>query len=136
MNYGGYQVSAAEIIAFAEEFDPQPFHTDERLAKASILGGLCASGWHVCAIFMRMTFDAYLHETASMGSPGIDEVKWLRPVYAEDILTCRRTTLEARLSAKRQEMGIIKFRWELFDRKGELKAEIVGMGLVRARSAP
>ena len=133
--YGSYRVTAAEIIAFAEEFDPQPFHLDENTAKASMLGELCASGWHVCAILMRMMFDAYLHQVASMGSTGIDEVKWIKPVYAGETLSCCRTTLEGRVSSKRAEMGILKFRWELFNTQGDLKTEVVGINLVRVRSA-
>src|SRR5262245_51344909 len=115
VEFGRYEVTAEEIIRFAKEFDPQPFHLDEAAAKASLLGGLCASGWHVCAILMRLMCDGYLCRSASMGSNGIDEVKWVRPVYAGETLTCRRTTLAHSVSAKRPEMGIVTFRWELFN---------------------
>ena len=80
--YGAYEVTADEIKAFAGEFDPQPFHLDEEAGRASILGGLCASGWHVCAMLNRMNVDAYLVRSAAMGSFGLEEVKWLRPVFA------------------------------------------------------
>ena len=135
VEYGDYHVSAEEIIEFAREFDPQPFHLDEEAARKSILGGLCASGWHVCAIFMRMMFDGFIRETASMGSPGVEEVKWLKPVYAGETLHCRRTTLEARRSASRPDMGLVKFRWELFGAEGEKTTDIVATCLLAVRAA-
>jgi len=99
-----------------------------------MLGGLSASGWHVCAIVMRMMVDGYFGRTASMGSTGIDEMKWLKPVFAGDRLSCRRTTLAARASAKRPEMGILTMRWELFDAKAEKKAEMTGVNLIKVRN--
>jgi acyl dehydratase len=133
VDYGSYHVTAEEIVSFAREFDPQPFHVDESAAKASMLGGLSASGWHICAIVMRMMVDGYFGRTASMGSTGIDEMKWLRPVFAGDRLSCRRTTLAGRVSAKRPDMGILTLRWELFDDKAEKKAEMTGINLVKVR---
>jgi acyl dehydratase len=130
--FGNYLVTVQEIISFAREFDPQPFHIDEEAAKASLFGGLCASGWHVCAIIMRMMVDGYYGRTASMGSTGIDEVKWLKPVRPGDRLSCRRTTLEARVSAKRPEMGIVKMRFEIFN-AAEKKAEMTGVNLIMVR---
>jgi acyl dehydratase len=134
VDYGSYEVTAEEIVRFAREFDPQLFHVDEKAARASMLGGLSASGWHVCAIVMRMMVDGYFGRTASMGSTGIDEMKWLKPVFAGDRLSCRRTTLAARASAKRPEMGILTMRWELFDAKAEKKAEMTGVNLIKVRS--
>jgi acyl dehydratase len=133
VDYGNYHVTAEEIVGFAREFDPQPFHVDEGAAKASMLGGLCASGWHICAIMMRMMVDGYFGRTASMGSTGIDEMKWLKPVFAGERLSCRRTTLAARVSAKRPEMGILTMRFELFDSQREKKAEMTGINLVKVR---
>lgn len=133
VEFGNYLVTAEEILEFAREFDPQPFHIDEEAAKASLLGGLSASGWHVCAIIMRMMVDGYYGRTASMGSTGIDEMKWLKPVRPGDRLSCRRTTLETRVSAKRPEMGIVKLRYEIFDAASEKKAEMTGINLVKAR---
>ena len=135
VSYGRYEVTVEEIVAFAREFDPQPFHLDAAAAGESILGGLAASGWHVCAIFMRMMYDGYLAETASMGSPGIDEVKWLKPVHAGEVLRCRRTTRAARISATRPEMGLVTFQWELFNAAGEKKTDIVGTSIVTVRGA-
>jgi acyl dehydratase len=133
IEYGSYLVSAQEILGFAREFDPQPFHLSEEAAKASLLGRLSASGWHVCAIIMRMMVDGYYGRTASMGSTGIDEMKWLKPVYPGDRLSCRRTTLEARISAKRRDMGIVKMRYEIFDASSERKAEMTGINLIKVR---
>lgn len=135
IRFGSYHVTADEIISFAREFDPQPFHLDEAAAKASVLGGLCASGWHTCAILWRLVVDGYFGNTASMGSTGMDEVKWLKPVYAGETLTCQRTTLAKRVSAKRPEMGIITFRFELFNAAGEKKCEVTGVNLVKVRAA-
>jgi acyl dehydratase len=135
LTYGAYQVTAEEIKAFAAEYDPQPFHLDEDAGRASILGDLCASGWHVCAIMNRMNVDAYLAASASMGSFGLDEVKWLRPVLAGDVLTIRRTTLERRVSARRPDMGIVKFRWQVVNAAHELKLEARGFNLFKVRAA-
>jgi acyl dehydratase len=95
VTYGAYEVTAEEITAFAAEYDPQPFHLDEEAGRASVLGGLCASGWHVCAMMNRMNVDAYLVRAAGMGSFGLEEVKWLRPVFVGDTLSIRRSTWSA-----------------------------------------
>ena len=97
-DFGRYVVTAKEIKDFAQEFDPQPFHLDEEAGKKSILGGLCASGWHTGAILMRMMVDGYLGRSASLGSPGLDELKWLKPVYPDETLTARFTVLAKRRS--------------------------------------
>ena len=107
-----------EIVAFAAEFDPQPMHLDEDAARATLLGGLSASGWHTCCILMRMCTDAFVLDSASMGSPGIDEVKWLRPVHPGDELTLLATVLDARASNSRPDMGLVKFRFELVNASG------------------
>ena len=135
VTYGAYEVTAEEIKAFAGEFDPQPFHLDEEAGHASILGGLCASGWHTCAMLNRMNVDAYLTRAASMGSFGLEEVKWLRPVFPGETLSVRRTTLERRVSARRPEMGIIKFHWQVMNEKHELKLDTRGFNLFKVRAA-
>jgi acyl dehydratase len=131
---GSYHVTADEIVAFAREFDPQPFHLDNAAAKQSILGGLCASGWHVCAIIMRMTVDGFLGRTAGMGSSGVDEVKWLKPVFAGETVSGRITVLTARRSAKRPEMGILAMRAELLGEDGTLKCEQQAIYFVKVRA--
>lgn len=134
ITYGAYAVTAEEIKAFAGSFDPQPFHLDEAAGRASILGDLCASGWHVCAIFNRINVDEYLARSAGMGSFGVEEVKWLRPVFAGETLSVRRTTLERRVSARRPEMGIVKFRWQVLNGGGEVKLDTRGYNLFKVRA--
>lgn len=121
--FGAYEVTKDEIIAFASQFDPQPFHLDEEAGKASMLGGLAASGWHSCSIMMRMMFDGFMNGSTSLGSPGIDEVKWLKPVFPGDVLSVRREVLEARPSASKPDRGIVRFRFELMNQKGEVVME-------------
>ena len=109
-----------EIIAFAAEFDPQPMHMDEEFARSTLLGGLAASGWHTCALGMRMIVDGFMGDAASIGSPGIDEVRWLKPVRPNDRLRLRRTVLETRPLNSRPDWGLVRFRFELFNQAGEL----------------
>ncbi|QRM56286.1 MaoC family dehydratase [Sinorhizobium sp. BG8] len=115
-------VTTEEIVAFAREFDPQPMHVDEAAGKASILGGLSASGWHTSAMMMRMLCDSYINRTAAEGSPGVDRMEWKRPVLAGDTLTGHCTVLEARRSRSRPEIGIATFRAELSNQRGETVA--------------
>jgi acyl dehydratase len=111
--WGHYVLTAAEIVEFAGEFDPQPFHLDDAAARNTMLGGLAASGWHACAILMRLNCDGFMLASASMGAPGIEEVKWLRPLRPDVVLSVRRTTLEARASKSRPTMGLVRFLFEL-----------------------
>lgn len=113
------QVGRSEMIAFAAEFDPQPFHLDERAGASDLAGGLFASGWHVCALLMRMLCDGYLVESACMGSPGIDSLKWRRPVRPGDRLSGTSTVIDLRASASRPELGIVRFRHEMVNQAGE-----------------
>jgi acyl dehydratase len=133
-DFGRYEVTAEEIKSFAREFDPQPFHLDEKAGRASLLGGLCASGWHTGAMLMRMMVDGYLGRAASLGSPGLDELKWLKPVYPAETLTGRYTVLARRQSTKNPEMGIITMRWEVFSGSGEKKMDVTGINLIKVRS--
>ena len=132
--FGSYQVTRDELIAFASEFDPQPFHLNEEIAKTSLLGGLATSGWHNCAIAMRMMWDGYLYKTASMGAPGVEEVRWRKPVYPGEVLSMRRTTLETRRSRSRPEMGLVKFAWDMFNHKGEVKMTMQGWAMFACRT--
>lgn len=116
---GSKVMTSAEIIEFASEFDPQPMHLSEEAGKASILGGLAASGWHTCSVFMRMTADVYILNSTSQGSPGVDYVDWKRPVLAGDSLTGTSIVLEARLLRSRPGYGIVKFENELRNQRGE-----------------
>src|SRR5262245_38340690 len=133
-NLGAYRVTAQEIKEFAREFDPQFFHLDDERAKSSVLGGLSASGWHSCGILMRLMVDGYLGRTAGMGSPGMEEVKWLKPVYAGETLQGRMTVLAKRRSKSRPEMGVVTMRWEAQSKLGETKLDITGINLIRVRA--
>jgi acyl dehydratase len=115
MEYGPRLVTREEIVGFAAEFDPQPMHLDEEAARASMLGGLAASGWHTCCLLMRMAADGFILNSASMGAPGVDEVKWLRPLRPGTRITLRVNVLESRVSNSRPEMGFVKVRMEILD---------------------
>ena len=133
--FGNYTVSAEEIIDFAKKFDPQYFHVDEEAAKKSFFKGLCASGWHTSAMAMRMICDSYLLDSASLGSPGIDELRWTKPVYANDTLRLKMTVVEQRPSKSRPEMGSILSRWEVFNQKDELVMHMTGWGMFKKRES-
>jgi acyl dehydratase len=120
MHLGSTSVSKEEIIAYARAFDPQPLHLDEAAAKQSMIGGLCASGWHSCAILMRLLCDSYLLEAASLGSPGIEEVKFLKPVFPGDRLSLRFTCGSKRLLASRPNVGIARLLFELENQNGDV----------------
>ena len=113
--YGPRLVTREEIVAFAAEFDPQPMHLDEAAAANTLLGGLGASGWHSCCLLMRMIADGFILNSTSMGSPGVDEVKWLKPLRPGTNIRLRSTVLETRPSTRRPEMGLAKFLFEVLD---------------------
>ena len=131
---GGKRVDKEEVIAFAKQYDPQPFHVDEAAAKQSIYGGLIASGWHTCAMVMRMMCDTYMLQSASVGSPGIDNLKWLKPVRPGDTISARRTTLETRASKSKPDIGIVNNLWEVFNQDGEMVMSMQGYGMFRRRN--
>ncbi len=119
VSFGSLPVSKDDIITFARAYDPQPIHLDEEAAKKSMVGGLCASGFHTCALMMRMLADDLLAHATSLGSPGIDEVRWMRPVRPGDVLSARMTCSEKRALASRPEVGLAKLRFEMLNQKGE-----------------
>lgn len=133
--FGGATVERDAVLAFAQAFDPQPFHLDDAAAGASLFGRLSASGWHTCAMTMRMMCDAYLLESASLGSPGIDALRWLKPVYPGDTLRVRMTVLQARPMNSRPEVGLLQSGWEVMNQHGELVLTMEGWGMFRRRSA-
>jgi acyl dehydratase len=116
--HGPRRVPREEMIAFAAEFDPQPMHLDEAAAKDMMMQGLSASGWYACCIFMQMLAEAFVVNSSSMGSPGVDEVKWLAPIRPGDDLTLRVTVAEVRASKSRPDMGFVKFDFEIFNAVG------------------
>lgn len=133
--FGGKLVTKEEIIDFAGQFDPQPFHLDEEAAKHSLFGGLCASGWHTCGMAMRMMCDAYLLESASLGSPGLENIRWVKPVYPGDTLRMRSTVLEARPMDSKPHVGLLRTRWEVLNQNNEEVMFMEGHGMFRRRSA-
>jgi acyl dehydratase len=112
-------VSRTAIVAFAREFDPQPFHLDETAPATAPTGGLIASGWHLCALFMRMFYDGLIADSTCLGSPGVDSLKWERSVRPGDTLVGRTTVIEARPSRSNPERGIVRFRHEVFNQRDE-----------------
>jgi len=130
---GSRSLSAEEIKRFAREYDPQVFHTDEEAAKATPFGGLIASGWQTCGVMMRLMCDGYLVESACLGSPGLEELRWLKPVRPGDALRLRSTVLEQTPSQKQPNRGTVKFRWEVLNQDGEVVCSIVGRQLFRRR---
>lgn len=135
IKFGTRAVPREEIIEFARHYDPQPFHTDEEAAKDSIYGGLIASGWHTCALMMRLLYDGLIKRAASMGSPGIDNIRWLKPVRPGDTLRAQMTIMETRASASKPDRGLIKSNWEVFNQNDELVMTMVGVGMYRRRDS-
>lgn len=133
VEYGDLEVSAVRIKAFAEQFDPQPFHLDEAAARQTMAGGLIASGWHTASMLMRMSCDHFLNRSAAQGAPGIDELNWLKPVRPGDRLHVRRTTVGARASASRPELGLVDFLFEVINQKGEVAMTQKNVILFRRR---
>jgi acyl dehydratase len=127
---GPYTLTRSELLAFAHEFDPQPFHLDDDVANSSVLGGLAASGWHTSSILMRMICDALFLRIDALGSSGIEEMKWLKPVYAGEVLSGHLTIMGQRRSANRPNMGIITFEAALNNASGEAKAIMRSMVFV------
>jgi acyl dehydratase len=128
---GPYHVSRDDLLSFAEKFDPQPFHLDEAVATASVLGGLAASGWHTSSILMRLICDALFLKIDALGSSSIDEMKWLKPVYADETLAGVLTITGVRLSKSKPHMGIVNFEVALNNAGGEAKAFMRSMVFVR-----
>ena len=128
---GPYVVSAEEIVGFARDFDPQPFHLDGDSEQARLTGGLIASGWHTCAIAMRMFCDAYLLDSGSLGAPGVDEVRWVRPVRPGDTLSGTSRVTEARPMRSREGVGIVHLDHEIKNGAGEVVCTMKNVGMMR-----
>ena len=135
IDLGQRTVSEEEIIAFATQFDPQPFHIDKEAAAHSIYGGVIASGWHTCSMMMRMVVDGILCTDSSMGSPGLDGVRWLQPVRAGDTLSLRYLTKEVKASNSKPDRGVVWSTWVATNQRGETVCTIDGMAMMRRRPA-
>ena len=130
---GSVGIDQASIIAFAKEFDPQPFHVDPVAAAAGPFGGLIASGWHTAVLVMRLLVEQYLSEEASLGSAGLDELRWPHPVRPGDTLRARATVIESRRSLSKPDRGIIKTLVEAVNQDGRtvMRATAINFMLVR-----
>ena len=133
--FGPRRVTREEILAFAAEFDPQPMHLDEEAASRSMLKGLSASGWHLCSITMRMMFDGFIGRTASLGSPGVDELRWLAPLRPGDDIVLHIDVAEARVSKSRPETGIVTFKAVARNAAGLQLCEWISPIIVRRRDS-
>lgn len=130
---GSRTVNEDEIIAFATQFDPQPFHVDKDAAANSIFGGIIASGWHTCSMIMRVMVDGFLRDSSSMGSPGVDEIRWIKPVRGGDTLAVSTTVLDAKPSGSRPDRGVVWTEWRATNQHGEVVATVKGMGMFGRR---
>jgi len=129
----GPVLTRESILEYARRYDPQPFHVDEEAAKQSVYGGLIASGWHTVSLAMRMICDAYLLDAASLGSPGVNQVRWLKPVRPGDAIRLRMTVLEAKPSKSKPDRGTVLHRWDVLNQDGETVMTMEGYGMFRRR---
>ena len=123
---GTHTFSEEEIVSFGRQYDPQPFHVDKAAAERGPYGGLIASGWQVCAVGMRLVDETFMNDTESYGSPGIEKVRWLKPVRPGDTVRYRMTVVESRASNSRPKVGLVKHLWEAFNQSGELVLTLEG----------
>ncbi|MGX9391576.1 MaoC family dehydratase [Nitrobacteraceae bacterium UC4446_H13] len=133
--FGPRHVTREEILAFAAEFDPQPMHLDEEAASKSMLRGLSGSGWHLGSLMMRMLFDGFIGRTASLGSPGVDELRWLSPLRPGDDLTLDVEIKDARVSRSRPNVGIVTFGMQVRNAAGQVLLEATSPIMVKRRDA-
>lgn len=131
--FGDYAITEQEIVEFAKRYDPQPFHVDPAAGEKTIYGGLIASGWMTGSIMMRLLVDHFISPLASMGSPGIDEVRWHKPVRPGDRLHLRVTVMEKRRSESKPDRGVIRMQQEALNQDGETVMSFRGMGMYRCR---
>lgn len=134
--FGSYQVTREEVIEFAQKYDPQSFHLSDEAAAKTHFGRLAASGWHTTAMTMAMVVENLLNtEQAGLGSPGIDELRWLKPVYPGDTLRCETELLDKRPSNSRPEMGSYRSQMQVFNQHDEPVMRFISIGLIRVRDA-
>ena len=131
--FGSIAVEEAEIISFSKRFDPQPFHTDPAAAAESVYGGLIASGWHTAGLMMRLFADHYLSHVASLGSPGVDELRWLEPVRPGDTLSIHLTVTDARQSRSKPDRGILHTYCETLNQRGQVVMTMKAVNLLACR---
>ena len=135
LEFGDAEMTAQAITEFARQFDPQPFHLDREAAKSSLFGGLCASGWHTASVMMRLWVDNYLSPEASLGSPGVDELRWHRPVFPGDRLRCRVEVLDATPSRSKPFMGTVRSKCQVLNQNSDVVMSLNGIGFFRRKPA-
>lgn len=128
-------VSEEEIVAFAKEYDPQPFHIDREAAARTPYGGIIASGWHTIGMTMRLMVDHLINGSASMGSPGVEKLRWIKPVRPGDVLTLRGLIVEVKASASKPDRGVVTTEYELRNQNGEVVMTMRGKGMYGRRPA-
>lgn len=133
LEVGSRTLSEEEIISFARQYDPQPFHVDRDAAAKSIYGGLISSGWQTVLLMMQTMVNGFLNDSSSQGSPGVDELRWLRPVRPGDTLTFSTTVLAVKPSATKPDRGIVQSQWRAENQQGEMVATLKGMNIFLRR---
>lgn len=131
---GSVTVEREEVLAFARRYDPQPFHLDDAAAAQSMFGRLAASGWHTCSLAMGLMVRNFLLDSSSLGSPGLEKLQWLKPVYPGDTLTLRQRVIESRPMKSRPDVGLVRTLWEMFNQHGEQVLMMDGYGMFRRRT--
>ena len=132
--FGAIKVTEAEIMEFAQRFDPQYFHIDPERARSSRFGGIVASGWHTASLVMRLYVDHYLSHVASLASPGVDELRWPNPLRPGDTLRIRVTILESRPSRSKPDRGVVRAKIEAMNQSDELVLSMIGISIIGRRS--
>ncbi|MEP6503448.1 MAG: MaoC family dehydratase [Betaproteobacteria bacterium] len=136
MRLGSTVVTREAVLEFAAQFDPQPFHLDDAAAEASLFKKLAASGWHTCAMMMRLMCDGYLNDSAGLGSPGVDNLRWLKPVYPGDTLTGEMEVMESRPMNSKPHVGLVLSHWRVFNQDGATVLTMEGWGMFGRRERP
>ncbi|NBD21801.1 dehydratase [Aquabacterium fontiphilum] len=134
MTFGPRRIERDEVIDFARQFDPQPFHLSEEAGKASLFGGLAASGWHTAGIVMRLMCDGFLLDSSSLGSPGLESLRWLKPVLVGDELRARMTVLASRPMKSKPHVGLVQTRWEAINQRDEVVMTIESWAMFGRRT--
>ncbi|MGI4846563.1 MAG: MaoC family dehydratase [Janthinobacterium lividum] len=135
LDVGSRTITEKEIVAFATEYDPQPFHVDQEAAARSIYGGVIASGWQTCAIMMRLVVDSFMNASSGMGSPGVDELRWIKPLRGGDTLRVTVAVTGVRGSSSKPDRGVMNSTWEGYNQHGELVVSLKAMALFMRRPA-
>jgi acyl dehydratase len=131
--FGSVTLSEDEIVAFGRRYDPQPFHTDLEAARRTQFGGLIASGWQTAGLMMRLVVDHYLSHVASLASPGIDELRWTKPVRPGDTLSVRATVLETRPSTSKPDRGLVRTLFQVLNQHGEVVMSVKALNILKLR---